>query len=66
MTGDRDEQLIAELRTVHEKNFSVCGVKKMHVAMPRRGWQLGREQTRRLMRKAGLRAFIGESRCSPP
>ena len=25
------------------------------MAMPRRGWQLGREQTRRLMRKAGLR-----------
>ena len=27
----------------------------MHQAMRRRGWQLGREQTRRLMRKAGLR-----------
>jgi putative transposase len=27
----------------------------MHQAMKRRGWQLGREQTRRLMRKAGLR-----------
>lgn len=51
----RDEQLIADLRTVHEKNFSVYGVKKMHVAMTRRGWQVGREQTRRLMRKAGLR-----------
>lgn len=33
----RDEQLIADLRTVHEKNFSVYGVKKMHVAMTRRG-----------------------------
>ena len=51
----RDEQLIAELRTVHEKNFSVYEVKKMHVAMTRRGWRLGREQTRRLIRKAGLR-----------
>lgn len=28
---------------------------KMHAAMTRRGWQVGREQTRRLMRKAGLR-----------
>ncbi|KLO32275.1 hypothetical protein ABH39_07430 [Mycobacterium haemophilum] len=27
----------------------------MHAAMTRRGWRLGREQTRRLMRKAGLR-----------
>lgn len=50
-----DDLLIAELRTVHQKNFSVYGVKKMHHAMKRRGWQLGREQTRRLMRKAGLR-----------
>ncbi|APE14135.1 transposase [Mycobacterium sp. WY10] len=51
----RDEQLIADLRTVHNDNFSVYGVKKMHAAMVRRGWQVGREQTRRLMRKAGLR-----------
>ena len=50
-----DEQLIADLRTVHQRNFSVYGVKKMHVAMTKRGWQVGREQTRRLMRKAGLR-----------
>src|SRR6476661_6757835 len=27
----------------------------MHQAMKRQGWQIGREQTRRLMRKAGLR-----------
>ena len=51
----RDEQLIADLRTVHRTNFSVYGVNKMHHAMKRRGWKLGREQTRRLMRRAGLR-----------
>ncbi|WP_422746150.1 IS3 family transposase [Mycobacterium sp. WMMD1722] len=51
----RDEQLIDDLRTVHRQNYSVYGVKKMHQAMKRRGWVLGREQTRRLMRKAGLR-----------
>lgn len=51
----RDEQLIADLRTVHEKNYSCYGVLKMHRAMKRQGWRLGREQTRRLMRKAGLR-----------
>jgi putative transposase len=27
----------------------------MHVAMKRKGWLVGREQTRRLMRTAGLR-----------
>ena len=51
----RDEQVIADLRAVHRENYSVYGVKKMHAAMIRRGWTLGREQTRRLMRKAGLR-----------
>ncbi|WP_373365239.1 IS3 family transposase, partial [Mycobacterium avium] len=30
-------------------------VNKMHRAMKRKGWAVGREQTRRLMRKAGLR-----------
>lgn len=51
----RDELLMAELRTVHEQNYSVYGVLKMHQAMKRRGWTLGREQTRRLMHRAGLR-----------
>ncbi|PRC55396.1 IS3 family transposase, partial [Mycobacterium sp. ITM-2017-0098] len=47
--------LIAELREVHQQNFSVNGVKKMHAAMTRRGRRIGREQTRRLMHQAGLR-----------
>src|SRR6516225_5519853 len=51
----RDEQLIADLREVHQKNYSVYGVLKMHQAMKRKGWIVGREQTRRLMRKVGLR-----------
>lgn len=51
----RDEQSIADLRAAHEKNYSCHGVLKTHQAMKRQGWQLGREQTRRLMRKAGLR-----------
>lgn len=51
----RDRQLIAELRAVHQQNLSVYGVKKMHAAMTRRGWSLGREQTRRLMHKADIR-----------
>lgn len=51
----RDELLVAELKTVHEQNYSVYGVKKMYHAMQRRGWSIGREQTRRLMKAAGLR-----------
>ncbi|RDH75925.1 IS3 family transposase [Mycolicibacterium moriokaense] len=53
----RDEQLIADLATVHRDNYSVYGVLTMHRAMKRKGWHLGREQTRRLMRKAGLRGL---------
>jgi transposase InsO family protein len=51
----RDEQLIADLVAVHRKNYSVYGVKKMHQAMKRKGWNVGREQTHRLMKKTGLR-----------
>ena len=36
----RDEQVIADLHTVHRQNFSVYGVKKMHAAMTRRGCTL--------------------------
>ncbi|WP_105812565.1 IS3 family transposase [Mycobacterium tuberculosis] len=52
------------LRTAHRDNYSVYGINKMHQAMKRKGWHLGREQTRPLMRKAGL---CGVQRpCSPP
>jgi putative transposase len=51
----RDELLIAELQAVHPAEILVYGVLKMHQAMKRRGWTLGREQTRQLMRQAGLR-----------
>jgi len=51
----RDELLIAELKAVHKTNYACYGVLKMHKAMKRRGWQIGREQTRRLMKQAGLR-----------
>lgn len=40
---------------MQQENYSVYGVKKMDKAMTRRGCHLGREQTRRLRRKAGLR-----------
>jgi hypothetical protein len=48
----RDEMLIADLRTVHQQNF--FRLRGQEVAMRRRGWQIGRELTGRLMR--GCRA----------
>ena len=40
----RDEILIEEIRRVHAVNYSVCGVRKMHQAMRRAGWEIGRDQ----------------------
>lgn len=53
----RDEILVAELRRVHVENYSVYGVRKMHHAMRRAGWDLGRDQVARLMRAAGLQGI---------
>ncbi len=50
----RDELLIEELERIHAENYSVYGVRKMHQAMARAGWHIGRDQTARLMRAAGL------------
>jgi hypothetical protein len=53
----RDELLIGEVARLHEVNYSVYGVRKMHAAMRRAGWEIGRDQVGRLMRKAGLRGM---------
>lgn len=50
----RDAILIEELRQIRAENYSVYGVRKMHHAMVRAGWHIGRDQTARLMRAAGL------------
>ncbi|MGC5049803.1 IS3 family transposase, partial [Micrococcus porci] len=50
----RDEILIEELRRIHAENYSVYGVRKMHHAMARVGWEIGRDQVARLMRATGL------------
>ncbi|MCK6214869.1 IS3 family transposase [Micrococcus luteus] len=50
----RDELLIEELERIHAKNYSVYGVRKMHHAMVRAGWEVGRDQVGRLMKAAGL------------
>ena len=50
----RDEVLLPELRRIHAENYSVYGIRKMHHAMRRAGWDVGRDQVARLMRGAGL------------
>ena len=50
----RDAILIEELRRIHAENYSVYGVRKMHHAMVRAGWQIGRDQVARLMKLASM------------
>lgn len=51
----RDVKLVEAIKTVHAANYGVYGVLKMHHALRRDGYDVGREQTRRLMRLAGIR-----------
>ena len=50
----RDVLLLEEVKRIHAENYSVYGIRKMHHAMVRAGWQVGRDQVARLMREAGL------------
>jgi putative transposase len=50
----RDGLLRAEIVRLHEENYGVYGVRKMHALMRRQGWVIGRDQTGRLMRSARL------------
>ncbi|MGO1354762.1 MAG: IS3 family transposase, partial [Brachybacterium tyrofermentans] len=46
--------LIGEIRRIHAENYGVYGYRKMHQAMRRAGWDIGRDQTARLMKVGGL------------
>ena len=44
-----------EIARLHAENYGVYGRRKMHALMRRQGWDIGRDQTERLMRLAGVR-----------
>ena len=44
-----------EVARLHAENYGVYGRRKMHALMRRQGWDIGRDQTERLMRLAGVR-----------
>ncbi|AMO89541.1 TPA: IS3 family transposase [Corynebacterium striatum] len=50
----RDAVLIEHISAVHRDNYGVYGVRKMWHALRRDGIDIGREQTARLMRLAGV------------
>ena len=51
----KDELLVPEVVRLHAENYGVYGVRKMHALLRRQGWDVGRDQTARLMRLAGVR-----------
>lgn len=50
----RDEELIPQLIALWESNYRVYGVRKLWKAAGRVGITIGRDQTARLMRAAGI------------
>lgn len=50
----RDAALTRHIAKVHEENYAVYGIRKMWHALRREGINIGREQTARLMRLAGV------------
>lgn len=51
----RDDLLVPEIARLHAENYGVYGRRKMHALLRRQGWEVGRDQTERLMRLAGVR-----------
>ncbi|WP_458040873.1 MULTISPECIES: IS3 family transposase [Bacteria] len=51
----QDDLLVPEIARLHAENYGVYGRRKMDALMQRQGWSIGRDQTERLMRKAGVR-----------
>ena len=52
--GLKDDLMIPEIQRIHAANYGVYGVRKMWHALRREGWDIGRDQTARLMRIAGV------------
>ncbi|MGC3880898.1 IS3 family transposase [Corynebacterium propinquum] len=50
----RDAALVEHFREVHSESYSVYGVRKKWRVLQHQGIDIGREQTARLMRSAGL------------
>ncbi|MCW4384190.1 IS3 family transposase [Salinibacterium sp. SYSU T00001] len=51
----KDDLLLPEVARLHAENYGVYGRRKMHALLRRQGWDIGRDQTERLMQLAGVR-----------
>src|SRR5690606_19708030 len=59
----RDQELCEQITRIHEDNYGVYGVRKVHAALRREGERVAESTVRRLMRQLGLR---GISRAKGP
>jgi transposase InsO family protein len=57
-----DRQLIPRLTEIWEANYSVYGSRKLWLAARRAGIDVGRDQTARLMRRAGIQGTLRRKR----
>ena len=53
----RDEELCAAIVRIHEANYGVYGVRKIHAELRREGRRVAESTVRRLMRQLGLRGI---------
>jgi putative transposase len=53
----RDEGLCAAITRIHEDNYGVYGVRKIHAELRREGQRVAESTVRRLMRQLGLRGI---------
>jgi putative transposase len=54
-----DEQLLVEIRAIHERSGGTYGAPRVHATLRRQGWRVGRKRVERLMRQHGLQgAFL--------
>jgi putative transposase len=54
-----DEQLLAEIRAIHERSGGTFGTPRVHATLRRQGRRVGRKRVERLMREHGLQgAFL--------
>lgn len=50
--------LIGEIQAIHAASYGIYDARTMWHAMHRAGWDLGRDQTARLMRRAGVAGAV--------
>jgi putative transposase len=54
----RDDELLGEMRAIHEESKGTYGWPRMHAVLRHRGVRVSRKRVARLMRQAGLSGIV--------